>query len=155
MAQTTLFAFGLKKFVQHNGVKHEVVPAPVLNYDIQNPLVCKFKCGQRFSRGCARASHERTCKRRKVPPPVVALAPGPVAAGASSDVEMVEQPPNSLELVAPAPQLVEQPPDSLEVHRRKAGAPPARVAVKKGRGLGKGSAHRRRYTTAEKRKILQ
>ena len=106
MAQTTLFAFGLKKFVQHNGVKHEVVPAPVLNYDIQNPLVFKFKCGQRFSRGCARASHERTCKRRKVPPPVVALAPGPVAAGASSDVEMEEQPPGSL---APAPQLVKQP----------------------------------------------
>ena len=104
MAQTTLFAFGLKKFVQHNGVKHEVVPAPVLNYDIQNPLVFKFKCGQRFSRGCARASHERTCKRRKVPPPVVALAPGPVAAGASSDVEMEEQPPGS---PAPAPQLVE------------------------------------------------
>ena len=83
------------------------------------------------------------------------MAPGPVAAGASTDVEMEEQPPGSPELVAPAPQLVEQPPDSLEMHRRKAGAPPARVAVKKGRGLGKGSAHRRRYTTAEKRKILQ
>ena len=91
MAQPTLFAFGLKKFVQHNGVQHEVVPAPVLNYEIQNPLVCKFKCGQRFSRGCARASHERTCKRRKVAPPVVALAPGPVAADGSEDDKIAPQ----------------------------------------------------------------
>ena len=78
------------------------------------------------------------------------MAPGPVAAGASSDVEMADA-----EATQPAPQLVEQPPDSLEIHRRRASAPPARVAVKKGRGLGKGSERRQRYTTAEKRKILQ
>ena len=78
------------------------------------------------------------------------MAPGPVAAGTSSDVEMADAGATQL-----APQLVEQPPDSLEIHRRRASAPPARVAVKKGRGFGKGSERRRRYTRAEKRKILR
>ena len=66
MPQPTLFAFGLKKIVQVNGVRHEVMPTHVLNYEVENPLKCKFECGKRFSRPCARGSHERVCKRRKV-----------------------------------------------------------------------------------------
>ena len=66
MTQPMLFAFGLKKIVQVNGVRHEVMPTRVLNYEVENPLKCKFECGKQFSRPCARASHERVCQRRKV-----------------------------------------------------------------------------------------
>ena len=129
MPQPTLFAFGLKKIVQVNGVRHEVMPTHVLNYEVENPLKCKFECGKRFSRPCARASHERVCKRRKVilsdsalPPPAVALAPRPAAAEIVGDVEMrgsQEDP----EATQPPPQLLDQaPPDSLEIHRRRARA---------------------------------
>ena len=116
MPQPTLFAFGLKKIVQVNGVRHEVMPTHVLNYEVENPLKCKFECGKRFSRPCARASHERVCKRRKVtlsdsalPPPAVALAPRPAAAEIVGDVEMrgsQEDP----EATQPPPQLLDQAP---------------------------------------------
>ena len=34
MPQPTLFAFGLKKIVQVNGVRHEVMPTHVLGYSV-------------------------------------------------------------------------------------------------------------------------
>ena len=58
-AQRTLFAFGLRKTVEVNGVQRQVVPAKVLEYDVLNPFLFRFNFGERFGRGCARASHER------------------------------------------------------------------------------------------------
>ena len=68
MRQRSLFECGLIKVVEHNGVQEQVVPRRILNYEANNPLCCKYGCGARFSRGCALAKHEKTCKCNKTAP---------------------------------------------------------------------------------------
>ena len=64
--QQSIFAFGVRKIVVHNDVRHEVVPTEVSNYEVNHPFSCKFDCGERFKRASGKATHERTCKRRRV-----------------------------------------------------------------------------------------
>ena len=148
--QRSLFEFGLTKVIEHNGAQEQVVPRRILNYEADNPLSCKHGCGARFSRPCARATHERTCKRKLRPEP----QPEPAWVDQSGDVIMAAE-----ESLAAIPPLAQQGqlPDSLELHRHRVGqqgavAVPAKKAlgIKKRRGLGKGSARRKRYTTEEK-----
>ena len=65
--QKSLFAFeGFEKRINVNGTPVKVVPSGDEEFLSEHPLLCKWDgCGQRFSRGSARASHERTCKFKK------------------------------------------------------------------------------------------
>ena len=63
--QKSIFAFpGFKKYVEVRGVLHEVVPPALDDFDAKHPLLCRWGCGERFSRGTAKASHERHCKKQ-------------------------------------------------------------------------------------------
>ena len=60
--QKSIFAFpGFKKYVQVKGVLHEVVPPALDDFDAKHPLLCRWGCGERFSRGTAKANHEKHC----------------------------------------------------------------------------------------------
>ena len=61
--QKSLFAFeGFEKRILVNGTPVKVVPSGDEEFLSEHPLLCKWDgCGQRFSRGCAKATHERTC----------------------------------------------------------------------------------------------
>ena len=54
MKQRSIFAFGVRKVVVHNGVEREVVPTEVSNYEVNHPFSCKFDCGERFKRPCGK-----------------------------------------------------------------------------------------------------
>ena len=63
--QKSIFAFpGFKKYVQVKGVLHEVVPPALDDFDAKHPLLCRWGCGERFSRGAAKANHEKACKKQ-------------------------------------------------------------------------------------------
>ena len=85
--QKSLFALeGFEKRILVNGTPVKVVPSGDEEFLSEHPLLCKWDgCGQRFSRGSARASHERTCrfKKNNQPPD-----PPPAAMDAQGDVVM-------------------------------------------------------------------
>ena len=63
--QKSIFAFpGFKKYVEVRGVRHEVVPPALDDFDAKHPLLCRWGCGERFSRGTAKANHEKHCKKQ-------------------------------------------------------------------------------------------
>ena len=63
--QKSIFAFpGFKKYVEVRGVLHEVVPPALDDFDAKHPLLCRWGCGERFSRGTAKANHEKHCKKQ-------------------------------------------------------------------------------------------
>ena len=63
--QKSIFAFpGFKKYVEVRGVRHEVVPPALDDFDAKHPLLCRWGCGERFSRGTAKANHEKHCKKK-------------------------------------------------------------------------------------------
>ena len=141
--QKSIFAFpGFKKYIKVHGVLHEVVPPALDDFDAKHPLLCRWGCGERFSRGSAKASHERHCKKQS-------RAPEAPRVGAE-EVEMEETVPAVPAIPAvpevPAPPAVpniEPLPDSMECHRarlrQRAPAVIQAPAAKKPRGLGKGA----------------
>ena len=65
--QKSIFAFpGFKKYVEVRGVLHEVVPPALDDFDAKHPLLCRWGCGERFSRGTAKANHEKHCKKKSL-----------------------------------------------------------------------------------------
>ena len=158
--QKSIFAFpGFKKYIQVKGVLHEVVPPALDDFDAKHPLLCRWGCGERFSRGAAKANHEKHCKKQ-------CRAPEAPRAQAE-EVEMEDTVPAVPALLAvpavpavpaapPAVPNNEPLPDSMECHRARlrprvpAGGP----AAKKPRGLGKGAQTRRRRTTEEKARLM-
>ena len=118
--QKSIFAFpGFKKYVEVRGVLHEVVPPALDDFDAKHPLLCRWGCGERFSRGSAKASHERHCKKQ-------CRAPEAPRAQAE-DAEMEETVPAVPALLAvpavpaapPAVPNNEPLPDSMECHRAR------------------------------------
>ena len=82
--QKSIFAFpGFKKYVEVRGVLHEVVPPALDDFDAKHPLLCRWGCGERFSRGAAKANHEKACKKQ-------CRAPEAPRAATLEEVEMEE-----------------------------------------------------------------
>ena len=137
--QKSIFAFpGFKKYVEVRGVLHEVVPPALDDFDAKHPLLCRWGCGARFSRGTAKANHEKHCKKQ-------CRAPEAPRAATLEEVEMEETVP-AVPAVPAAPPAVpnnEPLPDSMECHRARlrprAPAIIQATAAKKPRGLGKGA----------------
>ena len=137
--QKSIFAFpGFVKYAKVNGVVHAVVPPSLDDFDAKHPLLCRWGCGERFGRGCAKASHEKYCKQQP-------RAPGALRVRAA-EVEMEEEVPAVPAIPAapavPAAPNVEPLPDSMEAHRarlRQRETPEIKPPdAKKPRGLGKG-----------------
>ena len=123
---------GFEKKIIVNGTPVKVVPSGDEEVICKFPLICGFDgCGQRFSRGCAKANHERACRFKKNNQPPDPPPPYPQGAmDAQGDVAMHDAEGMDEEATAPAGQAPEarapagQPPDSMELHRRHHGSPP-------------------------------
>ena len=117
--QKSIFAFpGFVKYAKVNGVVHAVVPPSLDDFDAKHPLLCRWGCGERFGRGCAKATHDLYCKQQP-------RAPGALRVRAA-EVEMEEEVPAVPAIpVAPAAPAVpavpnlEPLPDSMEAHRAR------------------------------------
>ena len=121
--QKSIFAFpGFKKYVEVRGVLHEVVPPALDDFDAKHPLLCRWGCGERFSRGTAKSSQERHCKKQ-------CRAPEAPRVGAE-EVEMEETVPGS----SPSGLSIRPPPGITE------GVPPYRRTAPVPRGATKPSA---------------